>query len=237
MTINDIDKEGLETLNVIEKANNFNKWMYDTIKPHCKGKVLEIGCGIGNISEFFIKDRFDIVLSDLRDSYIEIVKNKFTNKVLKINLVDSNFDDKYKELIGTFDTVFALNVIEHIKDDIKAIENCKKLLNKNGHLIILVPAFQFLYNNFDIELEHFRRYTHKSLRKCLIENKFVIKKIFSFNLIGIFGWFYSGTILKKKIIPEGQMKLYNKLIFLFKFFDLFVFSKIGLSVVSFSIKK
>jgi 2-polyprenyl-3-methyl-5-hydroxy-6-metoxy-1,4-benzoquinol methylase len=49
-------------------------------------------------------------------------------------------------------------VVEHIKDDRLAIANCKKLLKKNGHLIILVPAYRYLYNEFDKELEYYRRY-------------------------------------------------------------------------------
>ncbi|WP_338409377.1 class I SAM-dependent methyltransferase [uncultured Flavobacterium sp.] len=236
METKEIDLEGLETLNVIEKANKFNKWMYDTIKPHCKGKILEIGSGIGNISEYFIKDNQNIVLSDLRDNYIEIAKNKFANEVLKIDLVDADFDTKYSNLVGTFDTVFALNVVEHIKDDLQAIANCKKLLKKGGHLIILVPAYQSLYNQFDVELEHFRRYTHKSLKKIINANQLNIKKTFSFNVIGILGWYVTGSILKKKTIPEGQMGLFNKLVPIFKLADLLTFKKIGLSVICFSVK-
>lgn len=237
MSTKEIDLEGLETLSVIEKANKFNKWMYETIKPYSKGRILEIGCGIGNISEFFINDNFDIVLSDLRDNYIEIVKNKFTNEVIKIDLVDVDFDTKHKDLIGTFDTVFALNVVEHIKDDHKAIENCKKLLKNQGHLIILVPAYQTLFNNFDVELEHFRRYTQKSLKQLIKANHLNIIKTFSFNLIGILGWFVSGSILKKKTIPEGQMGLFNKLVPVFKLADILTLKKIGLSVICISVKK
>lgn len=232
-----IDEEGLITLNVIEKANKFNEWMYKTIKPHCKGKILEIGCGIGNISYFFINDNFDIVLSDVRENYLEIVKKKFKRETVKIDIVDLNFDEKYNNLIGTFDTVFALNVIEHINDDSKAIENCKKLLKENGHLIILVPAYQFLYNNFDIELDHFKRYSYRSLKNTLKENNLRIDRIFSFNLIGILGWYFSGSIFKKKTIPEGQMEIFNKMVFIFKIIDFITFKKIGLSVISFSTKK
>ncbi len=237
MSTKEIDLEGLETLSVIEKANKFNKWMYETIKPYSKGRILEIGCGIGNISEFFINDNFDIVLSDLRDNYIEIVKNKFTNEVIKIDLVDVDFDTKHKDLIGTFDTVFALNVVEHIKDDHKAIENCKKLLKNQGHLIILVPAYQTLFNNFDVELEHYRRYTQKSLKQLIKANQLNIIKTFSFNVIGILGWFVSGSILKKKTIPEGQMGLFNKLVPVFKLADILTLKKIGLSVICISVKK
>lgn len=231
MTIKEIDNEGLATLNVIEKADLFNKWMYQTITPDCKGKILEIGSGIGNISQFFIDDNKEIVLSDLRDNYCDILKKKFTNTVLKIDLAEEDFEFKYADLIGTFDTVFALNVVEHIKDDELAIANCKKLLKSNGTLIILVPAYQFLYNNFDVELEHFRRYTKKTLKKVIQKNQLKIQKSYYFNFIGIFGWYFSGQILKKKTIPEGQMGLFNFFVPIFKIIDGITLKKMGLSTV------
>ena len=236
-TIKEIDLEGLETLSVIEKADRFNEWMYNTIAPHCKGKILEIGSGIGNISKFFIQNNQEIVLSDLRDNYCAILKQKFNNPVIKIDLVSDNFDAEYAHLIGTFDSVFALNVVEHIKDDLQAIANCKKLLKDGGNLIILVPAYQFLFNNFDVELEHFRRYTQKSLKRIIVENGLQVKKLFSFNLIGILGWYVSGNILKKKTIPEGQMGLFNLLVPIFKLADFVTFRKLGLSVICVSEKK
>ncbi|MCC6516189.1 MAG: class I SAM-dependent methyltransferase, partial [Chitinophagales bacterium] len=51
----EIDADGQTTLEAIDKADNFNEWMYQTIKPFCKGKVLEIGSGIGNISRYFLR--------------------------------------------------------------------------------------------------------------------------------------------------------------------------------------
>jgi 2-polyprenyl-3-methyl-5-hydroxy-6-metoxy-1,4-benzoquinol methylase len=232
-----IDQEGLEILSVIEKADKFNEWMYKTISPFCKGRILEIGSGIGNISRFFINDHREIVLSDLRDNYCEILKSKFQNEVIKIDLVDPDFENKYSKLLGTFDSLFALNVVEHIEDDIQAIANCKKLLKKDGVLIILVPAYQALFNNFDVELEHFRRYTRSSLKKIINANQLTIEKTFSFNFIGIFGWFISGKVLRKKTIPEGQMGLFNLLVPIFKLADLVTFKKIGLSVICVSVKE
>lgn len=237
MEIKEVDLEGLTILSVIEKADKFNGWMYRTIEPFCKGRILEIGSGIGNISQFFIANKHEIVLSDLRDNYIDILKKKFQNEVVKIDLVDPDFDTKYSGFLGTFDTVFALNVVEHIKDDVQAIANCKKLLKDNGNLIILVPAYQSLYNNFDIELEHFRRYTAKTLKPIILKNDLKIIKTFSFNFIGILGWYFSGNLLKKKTIPEGQMGLFNLLVPLFKLADIITFKKIGLSVICVSKKK
>jgi SAM-dependent methyltransferase len=227
----EIDLAGHEILNVIEKADRFNEWMYKTIAPHCNGKILEIGSGIGNISRFFIEKKHDFVLSDFRDNYCDILRKKFENTVVNIDLVHPDFENIYKDLLGTFDALFALNVVEHIEDDLFAISNCKKLLKKGGTLIILVPAFQALYNNFDVELEHYRRYTQSSLKSIITSNGLQVRKLFSFNFIGIFGWFVSGRILKKKSIPEGQMGLFNLLVPIFKLADILTFKKIGLSVI------
>jgi len=125
------DPIGKQTLEVISQADTFNKWMYETIKPFSKGKVLEIGSGIGNISELFIENRSEIMLSDLRTEYCEILKEKFKNNsnflgAEEIDLNDDNFETKYQNHIGIYDTVFALNVVEHIADDVLAIKNCKK---------------------------------------------------------------------------------------------------------------
>lgn len=234
--IKEVDIEGLVTLNVIEKADCFNEWMYDIISPYCNGRTLEVGSGIGNISKFFIRDDKEIILSDLRDNYCTILKGKFNNPVLKIDLVHPNFDTEYHFLVETFDSVYALNVIEHIENDVLAIANCKKLLKKEGVLLILVPAYQWLFNNFDKELEHFRRYNDEKLENILKINQLKIIKTFSFNVIGILGWFLSGNILKKKTIPEGQMGLFNLLVPIFKFVDKITFRKIGLSVICISIK-
>ena len=231
----DIDQEGMETLKAISAANKFNEWMYQSIAPNCNGKILEIGSGIGNISEYFIKNGSEIYLSDIRDNYLEFLENNYNSKaagILKMDIVDPNFEEVYAEHIGTFDTVFALNVVEHIKDDTLAMANIKKLLKEGGKAVILVPAFNTLYNSFDEALEHYRRYTKKTLNKVFDNNQFEIQQSSYFNAAGIAGWILSGAILKKKTIPAGQMKLYNKLVPIFKVVDKVILNTFGLSVIT-----
>ena len=228
----EIDEEGLETLNAIEKANKFNRWMYSAIRPSCNGKILEIGSGIGNISHFFFEDKSDIILSDIRQNYCEKLRNKFPQaKVLNFDLVSPDFDTEMKEYFGFFDSIFALNVLEHIENDLLALSNAKKLLKEGGTLVILVPAYQKLYNRFDKELMHFRRYTTSSLCTVFREAGFFISEKNYFNLIGIAGWLFSGAIQKNKTIPAEQMRLYNACVPVFKLFDRLVLNKAGLSVV------
>ena len=144
---------------------------------------------------------------------------------------DMDFVNTYAEYKDTFDTVFALNVVEHIKDDSQALKNCRFLLKKGGNLIILVPAYQCLYNNFDVELGHYRRYSKNTLRSLFYTSNFNIIHTQYFNLMGIAGWFLSGKILGKKSIPEGQMGLYNTLVPIIRILDKVTLQRMGLSVI------
>lgn len=232
----EVDKEGEATLSAIAEADHFNKWMYETILPHCKGEILEIGSGTGNISEFFVNAGQSITLSEIRRNYCDQLEKKFPklaadNKVIQMDIASEDFDEQYADQLESYDSVFALNVVEHIKDDHLALANCRKLLRKGGHLIILVPAYQKLYNHFDTELEHYRRYTKDSLAKVFVANDFQLVHERYFNSLGIPGWFVSGKLQKNRIIPKGQMQLFNYVVPISKLLDRLLFRKVGLSVV------
>lgn len=238
----EIDSEGLETLKVISDAYHFNDWTYQTVKPYCSGKILEIGSGIGNISARFINDGFNITLSDIRANYRNFLHEQFPShanpeSVLNLDLVHPDFENEYRHLNSTFDTVFALNVVEHIENDNHAVRNCAFLLKPGGTLIILVPAFQSLYNNFDKELFHYRRYRRNTLSQLFTFNKLEVNKSFYFNAGGIPGWFVSGYLQKHKTIPAGQMKIFDALVPVFKIIDRILFRRVGLSVVCIGKKK
>jgi SAM-dependent methyltransferase len=229
-------KSGTDTLEVISDAGKFNQWMYDTIKPHCSGNILEIGSGIGNISQYFLNDNYSISLSDLSNDYFKILEQKFSGfpnlkGLFTLDFAEKELEKKYPHLIGQFDTVFALNVLEHVPDHEQSIKNCYKLLKPGGNLVILVPAFQSLFNQFDVALEHQRRYTPQTLKKVMNIPGFSIIHTQFFNVSGILGWYVSGKLMKKNAIPGGQMKLYDQLVPLWKVADWFLRPFWGLSVI------
>ncbi len=233
-TFKEIDEEGLETLKAISAANSFNEWMYDRIRPHCSGKILEIGSGIGNISEYFVRDKSNITLSDLRENYLDFLRKNFQNKnakIINLDIVGPSFEDYLANLNEPYDTVFALNVIEHIERDDIAIKNIYRMLKPGGKVVILVPAYQSLYNTFDKSLEHYRRYTAQTMSSVISGAGFDIEKADYFNAAGIAGWWFTGSIMKKETIPQGQMKLYNALVPIFKIVDKVLMNKVGLSTV------
>jgi SAM-dependent methyltransferase len=232
-----IDIDGMATLEMIRTVDNFNRWMYDTLRIHCSGKILEVGSGIGNISKYFLDDGYDITLSDNNPSYCEILKNlsqQYGNRseIIPINIVDEMFDKTYAQYFGKYSCILMVNVLEHIHDERMALLNCLKLLGEGGTIVVLVPAFQSLYSTFDTTLGHFRRYTRRELESALMKCRYTIESSQYFNMAGIVGWFIFGKVLRKQLIPDSQMTLYNSMVGIFKFFDRIILHRCGLSIIA-----
>jgi SAM-dependent methyltransferase len=240
-TIENKDPVGLHTLEVIAQADRFNKWMYDEFKHQLKGEILEIGSGIGNISQLVIEEGRSITLSDYNDEYCESLRKKFSQhrnvrEVIRIDLLDPDFEDIYSVYKEKFDSIFLLNVIEHIQDDLAAVKNCNFLLRSGGHLILLAPAYSWLYCTFDKQLGHYRRYSIKQLKDLLKKSAFRILKGDHFNFTGIAGWFLFGKIMNKKMLGSGEMSAFNKIVPLAKAVDKILRRSTGLSIIITGIK-
>lgn len=236
-TYNDADPIGEETLAVISQAGAFNRWMYTTIAPWCQGKLLEIGSGVGNLSQFFLAKEQFIHLTDLRAGYCAQLEEQFGEHphclgVSQVDLVAPDFETRYADLLGQFDSVFALNVVEHIEDDLLALANARLLLRQGGRLVILVPAYQWLYTKIDQGLGHYRRYTVPTLSQAMTQAGLTVVHQQYFNAMGILAWWISGKLQRNEQIPEGQMQLYNTFVPIFKGIDALVGRRLGLSAVA-----
>jgi SAM-dependent methyltransferase len=235
------DPVGLHTLEVIAKADRFNRWMYDQFKHQLKGEVLEIGSGIGNISKLVIEEDHPITLSDYNEEYCESLKKKFSQdknvrEIISIDLLHPDFEYKYSSYKNRFDSIFLLNVIEHIEDDGLAVKNCNYLLKPNGHLILLAPAYSWLYSSFDKQLGHYRRYSLRSLKDLLKKENFSILTGSYFNFTGISGWLLFGKILNQKMLSSGEMLAFDKIVPIAKIIDKLLGKKTGLSIIVTGIK-
>jgi SAM-dependent methyltransferase len=62
-----------------------------------------------------------------------------------------------------FDSILYIDVLEHIEDDRAELERASRHLPPGGHLIVLSPAYQFLFSPFDASIGHYRRYTRATL--------------------------------------------------------------------------
>ena len=228
--------EGHQNLWTIEKATNLTNWMYSEIKPHLYGNILEIGSGIGTYSQHLIHDFKDnkIVLSDIDRKYVSMLKERFRGyQSVSSLIIDISDRASLKQIEYPINSVFALNVLEHIENDIAALKNIYEILDRKGKFIMLVPAHKLLFNCIDSAIGHYRRYSVQDIKLKVSKTKFHISKISYFNFLGIFGWYTNGNILKRKSLDTNAIGFYNQIIPLAKVFEKhLLLNKIGLSIIT-----
>ncbi len=227
---------GMRTLQKIQEMYRYNRWTYERIAPFLGQRVLEIGSGIGNESRFLV-GRELLVLSDVFDPYVEILKRRFGGNE-EIHIVKHDINDGAVQKFHPFalDTVVSMNVLEHIQDDEKALRNIHQLIPPNARLILLVPAHPKLFGTLDEQLGHFRRYSQEDLSAKLTRNGFTVEKIFFHNRLGVIGWFFNGRVLRKKLMSSFQTKIFDLLVPLLKW-EQALSLPFGLSVIAVCRKK
>lgn len=141
---------------------------------HPEMKILNVGAATGATSEMLSK--FGEVTSLEYDEFCcKFLKEKTGIEAINASLTDLPFED------DSYDIICAFDVIEHIEDDIKAIEEIHRVLKPNGKYFLTVPAFQSLWSNHDVINHHFRRYRKNQFNKLIVNNKLKINYSTYFN--------------------------------------------------------
>jgi glycosyltransferase involved in cell wall biosynthesis len=204
------DEHGSEILARLNRAPRFTKWMADTIRPYLGEEVLEIGAGIGNLTSNLVP-RMSYWASDINPHYLDRLKKlQQSRPYLQVQYTDASAGETYPE--QQFDSVICLNVVEHLEDDVNALKNIRRSLERRGRAIILVPNGPGLYGSLDRVLGHYRRYTRKELVRVCEQAGFHVEKLLKFNRVGAPGWWLNGRVLKKKTFGFWQIKLLNTIL-------------------------
>jgi SAM-dependent methyltransferase len=224
------DPIGAATLERLSAAPAYNRWMFDRLRPWVGRRVLEIGAGIGNMSAFLV-DRERVVLSDTEPAYLARLRERF-NARPNVTVVELRLPDPDGRLAAErLDTVLCLNVLEHIADDAASLRTMRALLAPGGRLVLLVPALRALYGTLDEALGHDRRYTRRELASKLDDAGFRIARLEYFNLAGVPGWWFTGRVLRRRLIPAGALRWYDALVPLFRWETLLPW-RIGQSLIA-----
>ena len=182
-----------------------------------------------------------ISLSDYNPVYQEMLRQKFEStsivkEILSIDLQAQDFHARYATHLGKYDTVFLLNVIEHLADEQLAMNCLYDLIRPQGTVIILAPSYNWLYCQLDKELGHFRRYNRRRMAALFSPDQFTISHQEYFNLAGIAGWWFFGKLLNRKQLGN-EMGGFEKLVPLFKMADMMIGRSAGLSTITVGQKK
>ncbi len=215
-----IEAVGVETLLRLADVETYNDWVYRRIRPYLGERLLEVGCGIGNMSGYYA-DRSLLVCLDLLPEPLTLVRRKLGKRPnLHTLLGDICAESTIAALTRyDFDTAVMLNVLEHIEDDARALRATHRLLVPGGRLVLLLPAERYLYGTLDQALGHYRRYEPDDVRPLVEDAGYAVELLEYMNLPGILGWFLNGRLLRRRLLPRAQLAVFNVLAPLFEWME------------------
>jgi SAM-dependent methyltransferase len=205
--------EGYATLEVIDRcAPNYNAWLGKRLRSHLGKRVLEVGAGIGTITQELLPGRELVIALEAEELYASRLLDRFRGeprvRVLHLSVEDTDWANLAQERL---DSVVLSNVLEHIADDASAMRNFRTVLSAGGSIVILVPAIPALFGTLDEAVGHHRRYMPASLRSVIEGNGFHVERLEWLNLLGIPGWLLNGRLLRRRVVPASQLQVYDRL--------------------------
>lgn len=164
-----------------------------------KLRILDIGCGTGETLTYLKKKFPKTILYgiDTSNRAIKYSQSRGHKKVIKASALKLPYKN------NSMDVVLLLDVLEHIKQDKKVIEEAKRILRKGGYIFIASPALPFIWSKHDSLQGHVRRYTRRDIRLLAQINKMKVERL------GYFNFLLSLPIVAIRLI--GKLKPFSKL--------------------------
>jgi 2-polyprenyl-3-methyl-5-hydroxy-6-metoxy-1,4-benzoquinol methylase len=166
------------------------------------GSVMDVGCGDGQfLSKLYrsFGDRYSYAAGDISDQALKVVQQHDFIKevcVLDVTCKDTMPDKTYQAVVSS-------EVLEHIEDWQKALENLAGLVCPGGFILITVPALMKHWGSHDIFAHHIRRFEIGQIEKELQNMNYQVLESYCW------GWpiydLYYRFVLNKST-PESMMK-------------------------------
>lgn len=183
-------------------------------------RVLEYGAGTGTLAELF-KSEYSLspICVEIDPALIEHLKSKEFEVYSNLDLIS-----------GTLRYCYSSNVLEHIADDVDALESIYSKMESGGIFVIYVPALPIIFSDLDRNVGHYRRYTKKELTTKVRSVGFEVLDCEYNDCLGVLAGFILrifGFKNRLRLGSQNSMRLYDKYVYsLSKKLDKLIFRKI-----------
>ncbi len=194
----------------LNEAVNYRRALTREFSHYLKGKILEVGAGIGQMTREFRG------LPDVSHMAGLEPDSRFHERFAHNNPGVELFRTITAELPDDLglDGIVSINVLEHIEQDQAELSNWFRLLReRHGHACLFVPARPEIYAPIDKDFGHFRRYTRPELELKLITAGFKVERLVYFNLIGYFAWWFNFKARRNRTFGATSVRAFDRYIF------------------------
>ena len=204
----DLATHGLHaSLSHLAEADGYADYLVEQITPWVSGTVHEIGAGVGTIAVRLAERGHPVIASDPGEVQFDQLEVALASQPESRAVLG---DLEKATATETADTVLLCNVLEHIEDDVGALRKVERSLTPGGRVILLVPAHEALYGEFDRSVGHYRRYRRSDLVNRLAVAGFHVEKAKYINMPGALLWWLWTRLLSRNPTAQTPSRLFNR---------------------------
>jgi SAM-dependent methyltransferase len=167
---------------------------------------LEVGAGHGTFTEILSARSARVVATDVSQRCADVLRERFADDE-RVTVVHGGAEAAAG--LPPFDSAVLINVLEHIQDDDGALRELAATLKPGGRLILWVPAFRFLYSDFDAKIGHYRRYRKAELAAQLSRAGYDVAEIRYLNSVGALAWLVVARLMRRTPTGQASVKIYD----------------------------
>jgi len=188
------------------------KIIIDELAPDIGGRVLEVGAGLGLITEQLLERGKTVTALEPDPGLFTALSSKvFASPVELMNItVPDALATGWSPL--KYDTALYVNVLEHIQDDVDELRRLKSLISPGGAVVVFVPATPSLYGTMDWMSAHFRRYRLAELETVARTAGYRVVECRHFDPVGKLPYWLMYRLLRRTTLGGGAVGLYDKVI-------------------------
>ncbi|HWR13197.1 MAG TPA: glycosyltransferase [Terriglobales bacterium] len=229
------DQYGTRLISELDKARRFTLWLGEVIRPFVGNQILEIGAGVGSITNQFIpRDLY--VAAEVNPNYLTYLRSYALGKpYLHVMELDPGQPEQFRGLESQFDTVLLLNVLEGLDNPAASLAAAYSSLREGGRVIIQVPQGKKRFGTLDTERGRRMRFEAGELRTLLESVGFKLEHMDDFNRMSVPGWNLNSKFLRRKRFSRLQLKTLDMLLPLMRPIDR-VWPWKGLSLIAVGVK-
>jgi len=226
------DDQELWDLENLAQAQGLGNWMFEQFAPYVRGRVVEVGAGIGTFSQRLLDHGVDeLLLLEPEPACVDRLRSRFEG-LDAVTVTDELLPEapSVRERAGSVDFVLCQNVLEHIADERASVQALADSLAPGGVLSLLLPAHPRLYGRLDRLYGHERRYTRAHLRGVVEGAGLEVLDLHSFNALGILGWIAKSRVGEATLDPRS-LRAYERILPFWRPVERRLRLPIGLSLV------
>jgi glycosyltransferase involved in cell wall biosynthesis/SAM-dependent methyltransferase len=202
------DSELAGTLDSLDGADNYNRWIVDQFAPYLRGEICELGAGHGTMTGL-LAEHGRVVACDPSPRCARALEERYGGDE-RIEVVKGDFASAAEG--RQFDAVVLINVLEHIEDDQGLLQSICDRLKPGGHVLVFAPALPSLYSDFDRKIGHHRRYRRSTLVRRMFGAKLEVVESRYMNSIGVAAWWLVTKKLGRTPTSSGPVSFYDRVV-------------------------